>query len=282
MTLYARAAGVAVRRLPGVDESDRAEIAETVHAMSEDRRASRWRELGSLAWLAVRLRSRSDTGDVVEVTWRQGLHRGGALLLAASAVEAVAAGRGAEAAVTVGAGALLVATWAAVRGWRWPALFLAGVAGLVVVAATSGAGPATPFATRVLVAGAALVAGVVPDREHGALCPWRWMGAVALASCATVLHPGLEPLVVGVVLTGVVPALWLLAARADPRLAVGAATVFFWRFVAVDLHRLREAVVAVPTGGEFDLLLVRWLVMGLGVAAAMYVARAAVRRSVSL
>ncbi|MGH9187655.1 MAG: hypothetical protein ACRD0U_17875 [Acidimicrobiales bacterium] len=63
---------------------------------------------------------------------------------------------------------------------------------------------------------------------------------------------------------------------------MAAATVFLWRFVAVDLHQLRQAIVALPTGPELDLLLVRWLLMGAGVAAALLVARASIRRAVTI
>lgn len=283
MTSYRRAVELAVRRLPGMDESHQAEIVDTLHALAGEPGAKRWRELGSVAWLGVRLRARAETGDSAEVTWRQGVHLGGVLLVAASAVEAVAAaaaGGQLGAVVTVGAVALVVATCAAARGLRWASVASTGAGGLVVLVGSASLEPGTPFVTRLVVASAALVVGQAPG-EDARRHPWPWLTLVLVASSAVAIEPGLGSWVVDAVV-GVLPCVWMVAARADPRLAVATALAASWRLVAVDLHEVGDALVGVPTGHALDVVLVSWAVMVLVAVAAVMVARHAVRRSTLL
>lgn len=281
MNLHRHAARVLVASLPGYDAERRAELTETIEALGGERGTARWRELGSVARLGVQLRSRDDTGAAASASWLQGFHRGAILLIAASAVDAVAmAGTGAL--VALGAMALVLATWATARRNRWAALALVAAAALLVTVGMAPLPPGAPFLTRLGIAAAALAIGEAPLREHGRLCPGRWMALVATASAVVVVQPGLSTFVVDVVLTAVVPVVWLLVSPADPRLAVGAATAFLWRFVAVDVPRLGTALAAVPTGETVDTLVVRWLVMGTGAAAALWFARSAIRRSTSI
>lgn len=284
MSLYDRAVAVAVRRLPGVDEDRRAEMEDTIRSVAAERGTARWRELGSLWWLRFSLRSRDDTGDDPDVHWRQGLHRGAALLLAASAVDTLrfwsgssGSSRGAVAAI---AASLVVATWAAGTGRR--ILTLALLAAAAATAGLGGVAVGAPFSTRLVLAAVVVVIGTAPGRDQGRLCPWQWMALVATASVVVVVEPRAHAVVVGIVLTAIVPMMWLVAGRADARLAVGAATVLLWRLVAVDLRQLGDAAVALPTGRELDLLVLRWLVMGVGFVAAVVVARTAIRRTASL
>jgi hypothetical protein len=280
VTLYLRAARAAVRRLPDLDEERRADVAATVEEIAHEQPSRRWSELGGLLWLGVTLRSRADTGGVPAGNWLQGVHRGGALLLAASAVDRVAfagASRiGVGAAVALG---LIVAVWAAVTDRRPVALALVGVAAVLLPAAGDGVGTATW--TRLAVAAAALAIGAAPAREQGRMCPWRWMVAVGAACCLVQLAPATRT-VVAPVATALVPAIWLGLSRADPRLAVGAATVLSWRLVAVDLHELGAALVALPSDLQVDRLLARWTFMALGAGAAFWAANTSIRRATRL
>lgn len=268
MSLYARAVDLAVGRLTGVDDHQRADITSTLRSLADEAPHARWRELGSVAWLSLRLRSRADTDDRATSAWRQGLHRGGTLLVATCAVDAAG---------PVPTMLFIAATWAAARGRALvTAAFVLPAAVIVTSAATSD--EAAPFALRCVVGVAALAVSATPPRDAAALCPWRWMALVGVASAvATTSEPTAAAVVIALTLG--VPVVWLLSSRADPRLAVGAAVVLFWRLVAVDLHELGEAVVAVPTGPELDVLLVRWVAMAAGVVGAVVVARAAMRRA---
>lgn len=267
MNVYGRAARVAVARLPDLGDGQRSEIAATLASLAAEAPRARWRELASVAWLSVRLRARADTGDRPEQAWRQGLHRGGTLLIAACAVDAGSA---------VATGLLVVGTWAAARG-RAVVAGAAVLPALALVLSTAPDGLA-PFVLRGVVGLAALAVSTTPARDAAALCPWRWMALAAVAVGVVTISDALTDAAV-VALTLGLPLAWLLSSRADPRLAVGAAVALFWRLVAVDLHELADAAVALPTGPALDLLLVRWVAMAAGVAVAVVVARSTIRRA---
>ncbi|MFA9270025.1 MAG: hypothetical protein ACEQSX_04610 [Baekduiaceae bacterium] len=83
-----------VRRLEGVDDTFRADVALTVHdALEVQGTAGRVGEVASLAGLVLRLRARSRTAAGGVDVWRQGLALGGAALLVAHAALVVAAVR---------------------------------------------------------------------------------------------------------------------------------------------------------------------------------------------
>jgi hypothetical protein len=269
VTLYDRAGAAAVRRLPGVDADRRADITDTLRSLGEDRLRSRWREVASVLWLGSRLRSRADTGDAAGPAVRQGLHRGATALVAMGAADG-----GSGAAI----GAFVLATWLAARGRN----LLATAAVTAGAAATSVAVPtdeALPIVLRSVIAVAALALATTPAVDRPALRPWRW-AVLAAAVAAVGASVGADVAVSIVAVTLAVG--WLAASSADPRLAVGAAVVLFWRLVAVDVHELADGTVALATGAELDLVIVRWTAMVAGLTAAVVVARSAMRRAAAI
>jgi hypothetical protein len=277
---YRQAAARAVARLPGLDGERQAEVAATLAELERERGQGRWRELAGVTGLRVRMLARRDTGDVAVRAWRQGLHRGGCLLALTVAAVAVGAALRSPSPVLLGGAALASAgLYVALGDHRALAAALVAAGGAVAAVGLAPAPSAVPVMTGGAVAMAALAVGATPTRREDAPCPARWLLALAVAGPLVALGGVAEVAVVGVALTGVVPALWLAAGRLDARLAVGGATALTWRLAAVDAHELREAVAGVGDGWAVDPLLVRWTVMAAGVAVAVAVARAAVRRA---
>jgi hypothetical protein len=269
VTILDRAGDAAVRRLPGMDDDQRADIAATLRSLGDDRPRSRWREVASVLWLGSRLRSRADTGDLAGPAVRQGLHRGATALAAMGAADG-----GSGTAI----GAFVAATWLAARGQK----VLATAAISAGAAATWSAVPtddALPIVLRSVIAVAALSLASSPAGARPVLCPWRW---ALLAGAVAAVGASVDPDVAVSIVVVALSVGWLASSSADPRLAVGAAVLLFWRLVAVDVHELADGTVALATGPELDLVVVRWTAMVAGLGAAVVVARSAMRRATTI
>ena len=262
----------AARRLPGVEPDIRPDLVESVDLIAATRGpVERAAELVSLVGCSLRTMSRRGASDDPRELVRQGVRVGALVLVVVNALvalELVGDARGAAVAVAASATAVMVA-----GGLATPAVVAA--AATVSLQALVGTGPTT----GTLIAVVALALG---RRFDATTCPVGAVvcaGALAAGAGATAALPpgqlsavaGGGSLVASVALLGLG---WF-----DPRLAVGATVALAWRFLAVDLDELAEAVGSITDRPGRQLLVARWLLMGLGVGAGWCVSQASLRRT---
>ncbi|MGH9119214.1 MAG: hypothetical protein ACRD0A_15435 [Acidimicrobiales bacterium] len=262
-------------RVPGVDDRLRPDMVVAVDAIAaRGSRIDRAAEVASLVGFALRSMSRRGAFDDRRELIRQGL-RVGALVLAI--VNALLAGASAEGAssIAVGAGAVLTAS-AIAGGLGLGAVLLAGGTVLLQAATT---GP--PSVSSLVVLGAVAVGHRFDARRcpvGGAVCAAAVIGGCIGAALlpaptvAVIVTPTILTVAIGLLAMG-----WF-----DPRYAVAATLVWFWRFIAVDIDELGRAMVALGDRAEFQLLVGRWLVMGAGVVFGWRVTEAAIRRCLTV
>lgn len=259
-------------RLPGVDPTWRAEVRETIDDLAaEVGRRERLLELVGLLGFALSAMSRRGAADDRSELIRQGLRVGALLLAIVAALDAVAASSGHAvdaAAVPVAA----MATAVALGG---------GLGALAVAAAGVSAALHVVVGQGVVVPVLVLVLAVLGRRFDDRRCP---VGAASTAVgvafgwwVVAVVGPS-APVVV-TVLALVASGVLMLLGWFDPRFAVAATALWFWRAVAIDPGELAGAVRSLAEGpAARQALLARWLVMGAGVVVGWQISEAALHR----
>lgn len=244
-----------------VDDGTRAALVDDATELGHVRgRLGAWAEITALLGLAIELRVAPEDRDRPLGT---GLWLGGELTLAfaAGALAVQAAGNGAPAvallAVAAAASALLAR--------RRPRAAPFGAAALAVVAASAASGGLIGISVASLVAlgAAAIVVGSAPARAGARdLLVTSTVASIAVAAAGLV---GSTTAVgaLGVPMVAVIAGL-LLASRPDPRLAVAAAVLACWRFVAYDPSGLVALGRDIVTDGATVPLVARWVLMASG------------------
>ena len=262
-------------RVPGVDDRLRPDLVAAVDAIAARAgRIDRAVEVASIVGFALRSMSRRGAFDDRRELIRQGLRVGALVLAIVTAVLAAASAEDA-AGVAVWCGAALTAV--AIAGGLGPgAVALAAVTVLLEVTTTG-----TASVSALVVLGAVGVGRRFDARRcpvGGAVCAAALVagGGVATLLPASTIEISLAVMVIAVAV-GLLALGWY-----DPRYAVAATLVWFWRFVAVDLGELGRAIVALGDRAEFELLLGRWLLMGAGVVIGWHVSEAAIRRCLTV
>lgn len=235
------------RRLPGVDEDVRRELAESAAAATRGGgRIDRALEVVSLLGFALRSMSRRGTLDDRREMIRQGVRVGALVLALADALRALAATTdGAGAAVALAACATAVAIAAGLRASALTAAVAAAALGTIVTG--------SPSAWSVAV----LAAVAVGHRFDARRCPAGGLVcAIALAGGGLValLAPATTATAIITVTILAAAGGLLLVGWFDPRYAVAATVVWCTRFVA--LH----------TGPTTWLLLLTGLVVGVTIS----------------
>lgn len=254
--------------LPGVDEATRADLIHTVDQTSTSATISgRLAEAVSLVGFALQSASRRGTGDHRTPMLRQGARV--AALPTAAAFAALAWNLGSVPAALAGA-SVFVLVGAGVR-------LLAAAPALVAVALAVGAAQPQLVALGAMVF-LIVAAGEPFDRmvcRTGALL--AVVGAAVGAGVGTVWSPATLVSAVDVGGLGVV-VIFLIIGWPDPRFAAAATILCASRFVTADVAELRSALAAAVTADEMRLVLARWAVMGVGVAASWALTNAAISR----
>jgi hypothetical protein len=183
----------------------------------------------SLATFALRLRSRTGTGDRPDAVWRQGVYLGAVLLLTSLAVESAAAGW--VDAPRFGLAAIVaVSTACAVLDRRLAAAGFAAVAAIAEVVWVSHGIQAGAFVSACAVAIGGLLAGrhEIAQRRSGIALA---LGATMLVGllCATVIGTNTAEASSVLVFAWIAPVVLLVAGWFDPRLAAAATTIVFAR-----------------------------------------------------
>ena len=257
--------------LPGIDEPVRADLVDTIdrtasHASTGDRLA----DAVSLVGFALQSASRRGTGDHRTQMLRQGA-RVAALPIAAT-FTVLAWSRGSPATVLAGASVVVLVG----AGLRWAA---AGPALLALVAAIGSSPQLLALSAIVLVV---VVVGEPFDRTFrptGGLV--AGLAVAAGAGAGAVWSPA--PMLSVVELGGLgVLAIFLVIGWSDPRFAVAATILCASRFVTTDAAEFTSALGAAVTRDEIRLVLARWAIMGVGVAASWLLTRAALDRCLTV
>lgn len=262
-------------KLPGIEVAIRQDLIASVDAIAErGGRFDRALEIGSLIGFSLRSMSRRGTFDDRRELVRQGLRVGALVLAIAMALFACASAQGASSIVLAGCASLTAIAIA--TGLGIGALVLATVTAVVDVA-TAG----SPTASSLLVL-AAVAAGQRFDARRclagGAIC-----GTALLGGCtAAALLPSSSAAAIVTMATIAAASSLMVLGWFDPRYAVAATLVWLWRFITVDTDELGQAIAAVGDRAEFQLLLARWLLMGVGVLVGWRVSEAAIRRCLTV
>jgi hypothetical protein len=259
-------------RLPGVDPEWRSELRRTVEVVATDAgRRERLLELVGLLGFALATMSRRGGGDDRAELVRQGLRVGALLLAVVAALDAGATPVGAS--LTTSAVPLAALAAAVALGGGLGRVAVAAVAASTVLHVVAGRGVVVP----VLV----LVLAVLGRRFDARSCPLGagltaagvaagWLAVDALGSAV--------PLVVTAGALGASLVLMLLG-WFDPRFAVAATALWFWRLIAVDVAELGHAVTSLADGpAARQALLARWFVMAAGVVVGWQISERALHR----
>jgi hypothetical protein len=287
MIAYERLVLWVTQHFEGVSDDYRQDVALTASELGADAGLRRrWLELGALLALALRLRSRNQTGGRASAVWHQGFYVGALLLLAMLA--SVASSRLADpmalaqtstiAMSLMGAIALAVAFGLGLGGRRSVAVLLAaGGTAACLSAVGRGAGQAL-FASASVIAVGGLLIGTVPSVPAG-------RGRVLLAS--TLPSIGLPiGLIVGshatvlaatLAFTALAPGGMVAAGWFDPRLAAAATVLVLSRLLASGFDELGRALAVLVREGRGALLL-RWVLMCSAVLATWFATHRSIRR----
>jgi hypothetical protein len=285
---YERVVSWLTERLEGVEPSYRRDVALTTREVTADAGwLARSIELISLVGLALRLRSRSRTGNRADQIWRQGVYLGSIGLLVASTgaawANAVDPGRDAGAllaASTFASAATLAASVACgLRGHRNAAVLLS-ITGTVAFIGSGAAGAeAGAFATACIVSLGGLLAGTAPPASGRSTV--LAVSLLPLAALPLALVGGADATAVAATFTAVGAVALLALGWFDPRLAAAATTLVFSRLLASGFDELGQALTVLAEDGQQALLL-RWMVMAVGVVAAWLATQRSIRRLVGL
>jgi hypothetical protein len=229
----------------------------------------------SAAALGLRLRGQVATRDSASEIVRQGAALAGPVVLAG-----VAAWTWSERAAqpAVGAAVSVLLLLAALVSPRrvGPAVAI----GAAVVWIAAGSTPAFPIAAGALVAATLVAVGATSVRQPSRRCPVAGaLSIAALIAMAAVGGPDVVDQPGLVVAAAVLPAVPLALGWLDPRLAVAATTIWLWRFLSVDLADLASGLADLTGELSVQSIVVRWLLMGTGVAAGWLVTHQAIARS---
>lgn len=280
MSVYESALSFAVRHLVPVDEDAGAEIVRTAIEATDGRSISRRvRELMSMVGLGLRLRGHRATGDDRRQILAQAASLGGALVLLATAAWVWAD------ADTVDLSTVLIVTVigsGAVVSPRLVQVVLGGVGAISLLVFGT-------FATAPVIAG--LTIGIVLTVAGSTVWAHSFRPWLAMPVIAVVITEAIGFAVVGSgwLTTGVLtvlaaggPLAFLAVGWFDPRFALVATAVWFWRLAAVDLVDLAGAGMDLGRELTLDVLIVRWLVMGAGVLIGLAVSQRSLHRCTTL